>query len=77
MLTDKSIGFKETYAFLDRLLNSMKEGEDHLTTVSMGLYSLWNAKNSLIEMMKDPVVNRETFEMKEEYLRSRNRESTD
>lgn len=71
MLTDKSPDFKETYGFLDRLLASTKEGEDHLTTVSMGLHTLWNAKNGLIEMMKDPVPNPETVEMKEEYLRSR------
>ena len=72
MLTDKSKGFQETYGFLGRLIESMNQGEEHLSDLSMGIYGLWTAKNSFIDMMKEPVVNRETVEMQEEMRKQNN-----
>ena len=67
MLTDKSQGFSETYGFLQRALDDVEKGEDVLSQVSDTLFGLWKAKNSAIEMLKSPVIDKETLEAKRDY----------
>ena len=64
MLTDRSPGFTETYAFLDRALDAVDQSEAILSQVSNTVLGLWKAKNAVFEAAKDPVVNPETREMK-------------
>lgn len=65
MLTDRSPGFTETYAFLDRALETADLGDELLSQVSNTIVGLWKAKNSIFEATKDPIVNPETREMKD------------
>ena len=72
MLTDKSTGFQETYGFLERALDDLERGEDIASQVTDTLFGLWKAKNSVIEMFKPPIIDRETMEAKEDFDRKHN-----
>lgn len=64
MLTDKSPGFSNTYAFLDRALQDCEKGEEIIENISNTLFGLWTAKNAFIEMTKPTVIDPETREAK-------------
>lgn len=64
MLTDKSPHFNETYAFLDRALDDFERAESWMDNVQQTLFGLWTAKNSFIEMFKNPVADHKTMELK-------------
>lgn len=68
MLTDKSDNFEATHEFVDRRFEDFETfdsyGGDTLAFLNSGLI----AKNSLIDMVKEPVINDETRKMQQEYM---------
>jgi hypothetical protein len=66
MLTDKSTDYKETMDFVDRRVAQLKHFDDHKNDWAALATSLYLGKNSLIEMLKDPVVSDEFMAMRSE-----------
>jgi ubiquinone biosynthesis protein COQ9 len=64
MLTDKSTDYKETMDFVDRRVAQLKDFDDSKNDYFAFATSLYLAKNSLIEMLKAPVVSEEFMEMR-------------
>lgn len=68
MLTDRSDGFFETEGFVDRALDAIEQGEAIYSDIHETLYGLWVAKNAFTEMAKDPVIDRETQEVRDKVI---------
>ncbi len=68
MLTDKSHQFEATSDFVDRRISDFREFEKYSKYLSGFLGSGLSMKNSLIDMLKEPVVNQETERIQREYF---------
>ena len=74
MLTDKSPNFTATHEFVDRRIADFREFEKFTAYFGGFLRSGLTMKNSMIDMLKEPVVNEETERMQREYFEKMNNE---